>query len=160
MKLIVWIFVLAVSAHAQLSGTVIVFQLEPSGFFSAADSRAVLADGIPPEDSHCKIAALDRGVVFAVSGGYKYPPVLSDPVHPWSSIDEARIAVAAARNTGNIVTHMNAIADMWAANMKHNWEVVNKFHPEKVRDTANYGHGFLTYGIFAIGRNGILDVVA
>jgi hypothetical protein len=150
MKLLIAAAVLCVAAHAQVSGTIIVFDATTDGFFIAADSRAVFNDK-RWEDTHCKIAAIDENVVFAVSAAAAYPADSTDPVPAWDAIREARTAANIPRAPSNSGDAVVRIADAWAKQMETKWNLVKRFHPEKLREAELHGKGVLTNGIFAVG---------
>lgn len=159
MKPIVWIFVLGVAAHAQVSGTIIVFDLTPDGFFVAADSRSTFQNA-PPEDFHCKLAAINQNTVFAVAASAAYPADASDLMRPWDAIREARnaadSAAPAAYGEGHDV--VTSIADEWAKSMRLKWESLQLFHPDKLRGAEQRGKGILTRGIFASAKDGSVSL--
>ena len=158
MKRLIVICAFCVAAHAQVGGTIIVFDLTHDGFFIAADSRAMFQNKAP-EDNHCKIAAVNQDTIFAVSAAAAYPADTSDPVHPWDAIREARRAsVGTVIIPANSQDAVNRIADAWVTSMVLNWKSVKKFHPEKVKEAARRGKGILTNGIFATANNGTISV--
>jgi hypothetical protein len=161
MKLTFVICILCIAAHAQINGTIIVFELTNDGMFIAADSRATFQDR-PAEDNHCKIAAINQGTIFAVGGAAAYPADSVDPVHSWDAIHEARLASDATngRVFANAQDVAVSIADIWARSMERNWNMVNIWYPEKVREANKRGKGVLTSGLFATGKKGAVSLAA
>jgi len=147
------------TAHAQIeSGTVIVLQLTKNEFVIAADSRAFFPNK-PPEDTHCKIAALDSQFVFGVDAAASYTPGEADIFRPsWTAIGEAkRIArtYPAASLSGAEAT-VNAIADSWAISLKDKWSGLYAVYPDRVSAAAKMGNGVLTNGFFALAHNHVI----
>ena len=152
------------AAHAQVkAGTIIVFQLTQDEFVIAADSRTVFDDR-PPDDTRCKIRALDRQFVVAVSAVPIYVPGLNDvfPVPAWNSTEEAKTIgqrFISGLPEGSTET-VNAIADAWAVDVQSKWIGLNTFYPDRVRTVAGREGGILTNGLFAFAQNGQISVAA
>jgi hypothetical protein len=147
------------TAHAQVeAGTVIILQLTQDEFVIAADSGAIFSNK-PPDDSQCKIAALDRQFVVGVSGAANYVPGGADILQPtWDAIEDAkRIArIYAYGLPGGSGATVSAIADLWASNLQSDWRNVYAFYPDRVIEAAKMGKGILTNGLFAFSQNGII----
>lgn len=138
------------------SGTVHVFQLMPNKFVIAADSRAIYPNK-PPEDTACKIAALDRQFVVGVGAAASYAPGKEDLFRrSWDAIEEAkRIArTHITENPQDAASTVTAIADVWAFTVQNDWKALYSVYPERVAEAAKASKGILTTGLFAFAQNG------
>ena len=148
-------------AHAQVrSGTIVVFQLKDNQFSIAADSRSIL-NGIP-NDSECKIMALNSNFVGAISGGsgYRNGRNVFDPAEPWNGLEEMRRIAKGEMHTPS-PSHtptVDGIAEAWANTVKLDWANTYAVHPELVIETARRNQGLLTNGIFALAYNGTVSL--
>ncbi|MGD0892370.1 MAG: hypothetical protein ABR923_12645 [Terracidiphilus sp.] len=152
-----------VFANAQInSGTIVVFNQTPSGFFIAADSRANYDDPRAPDDNQCKISAFQSShLVFATSGAMGYVSSgISDSVQTWNAHDEIAIPKKWHKPVpANATEALNRLTVPWANRMKNRWQETFLAHSEILHSvTARQRGGVLTKGIFAIAFKGKIAI--
>jgi hypothetical protein len=150
--------IFAVSALAQVQhGTVGVVYFSQDKIIVAADSRNLFnRAGIPPNDSACKIAALNNQIIFMAANdvGYGSINLLSgwDPVEPWKAGDDIRKVYAE-----NILSAKRAwigmIADKWGSLECKRFGSLYAFHPDEV-SKGSLG----TNGLLVVAFIGGIDV--
>ena len=115
-------------AFAQIDyGTIEVIYFSQDKIVIAADSRNVSHASLDlPNDSACKIVALDGNAVFVSSGGTAYQTnAIFDRVNPWTNNDEARIAyqeILATRSTSR--GYIKQIAEKWGESIVSEVEIL------------------------------------
>ena len=146
-------FVFVSPAFSQIKhGTIGVIYSSQDKIVMAADSRSSLPDrkDLPPEDSTCKLAALDGDVIFLSSGGTEYRPFSSiDLVQRWTNNEEARIAYQKKVDTDLTAKgHIKQIAEQWGGSIESKFRFLYSVHPEIVIAAAREEKGILTTGVF------------
>jgi hypothetical protein len=148
-------------AHTQVrSGTIVVFQLKDNQFSIAADSRSILNGA--PNDSECKIMALNRNFVGAITGGsgYRNGGDVFDLAKPWNGLEEMR-RIAEGEILMPRPSHgatLERIADAWADAVKLDFANTYTAHPGLVIGLAHENQGLLINGIFALADDGIVSL--
>lgn len=125
------------------TGTVVVVYFTQDKIIMAADSRGLLGE-VTPSNSECKIAALNRQVVFGSSQviGVGSPPV---GLRPWKNTDEAHTAY---NNTpGETPKSVEAIAYRWANSISYYFQSFYFAAPGAVQQAQK--DGLLTQAYFA-----------
>jgi hypothetical protein len=125
------------SSLSPYGGTIVVVGFSKDELVFAADSRAII--GERPDDTACKIVALEPDLIFAAAGTTGQ----GDPKHPlWSATDEARHAQAmiSQTNAGSGQNNLERMASLWAnATAQHlkaaiiqDARFVDRNHPELI----------------------------
>jgi hypothetical protein len=128
-------------------GTLAVIYYTQDKIIVAADSRAIVGQA-PPDDTQCKLSALDGKFLFVSAGlrGYVPNPV-SDPVPKWSNQDLARIAYDNFRGfpAANV---LESVASKCTELELANLDSMYFHHPRFILEAAKMGRGKITAAIF------------
>jgi hypothetical protein len=141
------------SAIAQMqTGTVVVVYLTQEKVIMAADSRTVFDDNRPPNDSKCKIVALDGKVIFGSSGLMDFTTISPRLSLQWSNTEEARKAYASTVGspTGKRIA---AVANQWGQAIALNFQSLYFFYPQEITKRLR-DNDILTQAYFAGIENG------
>ena len=147
------LFIVGAFSHATSAqigtGTIIVFHIAKDKFIIAADSRVVFKGN--PEDSGCKIAAINHQFIFATSAAAGYRPATEglDPAPAFDNVEEARKAVRLRPSNDDTADNFNSVADARADYMTRDFRSLYSVHPEIVLEAAKKEKGTLANGLFA-----------
>jgi len=132
-------------ALAQVShGTIGVMYYSQDKIIMAADSRVlVIRDSIgkrvPPDDTACKITALDNQIVFIAANITSHQEARISPVEPWTAIGDIREVYKALSVTGQKRTWVGAVANKWGEVESKRLLTLYEFEPSLVIDSVRNG---------------------
>lgn len=126
-----FIFCLIYPATAQIQhGTVGVVYFTQDKISVAADSRGIIDQNTPPDDTVCKLAAFGGDVIFVSAGSIRNSS--QSPLVPsWDNLAEARSAynrVVFQYSTSR--GHVREIAEDWNISISSNFDTMARYAPD------------------------------